>query len=447
MSIEQNTPPSSEAPNSDKSLKGRLVRMAKSCWITLQPIINRYQPIFEKYWGKFEALIERVFALSDHSSLRTPRIMLRVCVFMLAIFFLWALLFKIDQVVHAQGQVIASSHTQIVQAADGGILVNMKVQEGDEVAAGQIIAVLEKDRALASYTESQGKVMALRMTVARLQAEIMNKPLEYDASLMKSYPQLVETQMNLYKQRRKAIEDQLLVLKDNIKLAKQELAMNEPLEKMGDISKADILRLKRSANEAINQYATANNKYLQDASTELNKAQEDLNAQEQTLADREQLLDHTDIIAPTAGFVKSIRITTLGGVVRQGDEILQILPTESDLIVEAKVKPSDMANLKVGMPSKVKLDAYDASIFGSMAGKVTYISPDSLTEEAKTGPTIYYRVKVAIERADFSGKKAQEIEVRPGMTATVDIKTGSRSVLSFLLKPLSKTFGDAMSER
>ena len=239
MSTEQNTPPSSEAPNSDKSLKGRLVRMAKSFWITLQPIINRYQPIFEKYWGKFEALIERVFALSDHSSLRTPRIMLRVCVFMLVIFFLWALLFKIDQVVHAQGQVIASSHTQIVQAADGGILVNMKVQEGDEVAAGQIIAVLEKDRALASYTESQGKVMALRMTVARLQAEITNKPLEYDASLMKSYPQLVETQMNLYKQRRKAIEDQLLVLKDNIKLAKQELAMNEPLEKMGDISKGE----------------------------------------------------------------------------------------------------------------------------------------------------------------------------------------------------------------
>ena len=447
MSIEQSMPPSNKAPDSGESLKGRLIRITKSCWVGLQPMINKYRPIFERYWSEFESLIERLFSLSDHSSLRTPRIVLKICMAILLIFFLWALIFKIDQVVHAQGQVIASSHTQIVQAADGGILVNMRVQEGDEVTAGQIIAVLEKDRALASFTESQGKVMALRMTVARLQAEITNKPLEYDANLLKSYPQLVETQMNLYKQRRKAIEDQLLVLKDNIKLAKQELAMNEPLEKMGDISKADVLRLKRSANEAVNQYATANNKYLQDASTELNKAQEDLNAQEQTLADREQLLDHTDIIAPTAGFVKSVRITTLGGVVRQGDEILQILPTESDLIIEAKVKPSDMANLKVGMPSKVKLDAYDSSIFGSMTGKVIYISPDSLTEEAKTGPTIYYRVKIAIEKADFSGKKAEEIEVRPGMTATVDIKTGSRSVLSFLIKPLSKTFGDAMGER
>lgn len=207
------------------------------------------------------------------------------------------------------------------------------------------------------------------------------------------------------------------------------------------------MRLKRAVNEASTQYANASSKYLQDASAELNKAQEDLNAQEQTLADREQLLDHTDIVAPMTGLVKSIRVNTLGGVVRQGDEILQLLPTESDLIMEAKIKPSDMANLRVGLPSKVKLDAYDSSIFGSMLGTVTYISPDSLTEETKAGPSIYYRVKVAINKNEFKGDMAKQIEVRPGMTATLDIKTGSRSVLSFLMKPLSKTFGDAMGER
>ena len=429
MSLDQNTPPNQESADSVKNPKGLLARVAIS------------------YWNKFEGLVEHLFSLSDYSSMRAPRIVLRVSVAMLLVFFLWALLFKIDQVVHAQGQVIASSQTQIIQAADGGILISMKVKEGEEVVAGQIIAVLEKERALASFTESLGRVMALRMTVSRLQAEIADKPLVYDANLLKSYPQLVDTQMNLYKQKRKAINDQLVVLSDNIKLAKQELAMNEPLEKMGDISKADILRLKRAANEAATQYASASSKYLQDASAELNKAQEDLNAQEQTLADREQLLDHTDIVAPMAGLVKSIRVNTLGGVVRQGDEILQLLPTESDLIMEAKIKPSDMANLKVGLPSKVKLDAYDSSIFGSMIGTVTYISPDSLTEDTKTGPSIYYRVKVAIDKNEFKGDQAQQIEVRPGMTATLDIKTGSRSVLSFLLKPLSKTFGDALGER
>ena len=429
MPIEKNTPPDQGSSNSAKNLKGLLARVAGS------------------YWNKFEGLVERLFAFSDSSSMRAPRIILRVSVAMLLIFFLWALFFKIDQVVHAQGQVIASSQTQIIQAADGGILVSMKVKEGEEVAAGQIIAVLEKERALASFTESQGKVMALRMTVSRLQAELADKPLVYDAKLLKSYPQLVDTQMNLYKQKRQAINDQLIVLNDNIKLAKQELAMNEPLEKMGDVSKADILRLRRAANEAINQYASSKNKYLQDASAELNKAQEDLNAQEQTLADREQLLDHTDIVAPMAGLIKSIRVNTLGGVVRQGDEILQLLPTESELIVEAKIKPSDMANLTVGLPSKVKLDAYDSSIFGSMNGTITYISPDSLTEETKTGPFIYYRAKIAIDKNELKVDKAQQIEIRPGMTATLDIKTGTRSVLSFLMKPLTKTFGDAMGER
>ena len=429
MPIEQDTPPNQESADSAKDLKSRLARVATSLW------------------NKFEGLVERLFAFSDSSSMRAPRIVLRVCVAILIVFFLWALLFKIDQVVHAQGQVIASSQTQIIQAADGGILVSMKVKEGEEVVAGQIIAVLEKERALASFTESLGRVMALRMTVSRLQAEISNKPLVYDATLLKSYPQLVDTQMNLYKQKRKAINDQLIVLNDNIKLAKQELAMNEPLEKMGDISRADILRLKRAVNEAATQYANAGSKYLQDASAELNKAQEDLNAQEQILADREQLLDHTDIVAPMAGLIKSIRVNTLGGVVRQGDEILQILPTDSELIVEAKIKPSDMANLKVGLSSKVKLDAYDSSIFGSMIGCVTYISPDSLTEETKTGPFIYYRAKVAIDKNELKGDKAQQIEIRPGMTATLDIKTGTRSVLSFLMKPLTKTFGDAMGER
>ncbi len=409
--------------------------------------LKKMQPGAQKIWLQFESSAEKIFDLSDHSAIRTPRILLRVFILMLAIFFLWASLFKIGQVVHAQGQVIANSRSQIVQAADGGILAEMKVNEGDEVQAGQVIAVLEKDRALASFTESRGKVMALRMTVARLQAELGRKDLEFGPALQKSYPELVETQMNLYQQKQKALNYQLKVLKENVQLAEQELAMNLPLEKYGDISKTDILRLKRAANEARNQYATVENKYLQDASAELNKAQEDLNTQEQVLADREELLDHTDIIAPATGIIKSIKVTTLGGVVRQGDEILQILPTESDLIVEAKVKPADMASIKSGLPAKVKLDAYDYAIFGSMNGKVTYVSADTLSEETKAGPVSFYRVKISIAEKDFKGNKSQEIEVRPGMTATVDIETGKRSVLSYLTKPLTKTFSESLGER
>lgn len=408
--------------------------------------VQRWCRRLEPLWKRFEALVERLFALGDHSVVRGPRIVLRLTLALFAVLLAWASLFDIDQVIHAQGQVIASSRTQIVQAADGGVLTEMLVEEGAAVEMGQIIAVLEKDRAMAAYTESFGKVTALRLTVARLQAEIAEKPLAFPPDLVKNYPDLVETQMNLYQQKRSGYNDMMRVLKDTVQLTTSELVMNEKLLASGDVSKADVLRLRKAVNEAQTNLVTQRNKYFQEASAELNKAEEDLNTQEQNLADRTQLLEHTDIIAPATGIVKNVKVTTLGGVVRQGDEILQILPTESDLVIEAKVKPSDMASMKVGLPAKVKLDAYDYSIFGAMKGTVSYVSPDTLVEDSKTGQVTYYRVKVNIGEAEFK-EKAHDIEVRPGMTATVDIKTGARSVLSFILKPITKTLSDSFGER
>jgi adhesin transport system membrane fusion protein len=423
-----------------KSLMHSTILYTQKFWLKLQP---KLMPI----WRGFEVRVEHLFALSEHSVIKTPRVILRMSIALLTILFLWAAFFHIDQVVNAQGQVIANSRTQIVQAADGGVLVDMKVEEGDKVEQGQVIATLEQDRAFAAFTESSGKVAALGMTVMRLRAEIAEKDLNFESPIVSRYPDLAETQLNLFTQRRKAFIEQTTVLRDNVKLADEELKMNAPLEKMGDISKADLLRLKRTFNEAKGNLAGARNKYFQDASAELNKAEEDLNSQEQSLADKQQLLDHTNIVAPATGIVKSIRVTTLGGVIRQGDEILQILPTESALVIEAKLKPSDMAFMKVGLPAKVKLDAYDYSIFGTMKGTVSYISADSLTEDTKAGPLTFYRVKVNIGEKEFRGKSAMDIEVRPGMTATVDIKTGDRTILSYLLKPITKTLNQSMGEK
>lgn len=440
-------PPTSDSTRLEQA-KAWLLEQRKQFWQKAQPTIKRYGPMVERLWTRIEIVAAKIFALTDHSSLRRVRILFRVSIVFIAVFFLWSALFKIDQVVHAQGQVIASSRTQVVQAVDGGILTEMRVQEGDAVKAGEVIAILDQARALAAYTESFGKVTALRMTVARLQAEIAEKPFTISDDLQKDYPNLVETQMNLYKQRSDGFNVQTQVLKDNVRLAESELKMNAPLEKYGDISKADILRLQRAVNDAKTNLVNARNKYFQDASTELNKAQEDLNAQEQNLRDRSELLGHTDIVAPVAGIVKNVKVTTLGGVVRQGDEILQILPTESDLVVEAKIKPADMANIKVGLPAKVKLDAYDYAIFGTMGGVVTYVSADTLQEDSKAGPITYYRVKASIAEKDYKNSdRISDIEVRPGMTATVDIQTGKRSVLSYLLKPVTKTFVEAFGER
>ena len=179
----------------------------------------------------------------------------------------------------------------------------------------------------------------------------------------------------------------------------------------------------------------------------MTKAQEELNTQGEQLRDRTQLLDHTELLSPSAGIVNNIRMTTLGAVVRPGDVVLELLPTGGDLVAEAKISPTDIAFITVGQAASVKLDAYDSSIFGGMRGKVSYISPDVLTEDTKQGPHSYYRVRILISEAEFKGRKAGDIHLRPGLSASVDIKAMERTVLSYLTKPITKTFTQSMGER
>ena len=410
-------------------------------------IYNYCHEHFDVIWIPFKAKVEKLFHLTEHSAIQTPRVVVRVSLVLFGLLFLWATFFHIDQVVHAQGQVIADARTQIVQSADGGVLVDIKIKEGESVKEGQVLAIMEKSKALAGYTESYGRVASLRMTVARLQALIGNEStLVLNQNLVGNFPDLAATNQALFKQQRLSFKEQIKSLEETKKLTDEELAMNLPLEKMGDVSKADIIRLKRSANEANANYLNQKNKLLQDYAMELTKTSSDLMSQEQNLAQQEQLLEHTEIVAPATGIVKSIRVTTLGGVLKPGDEILEILPTESNLIIEAKIKPADMTNISVGLPVSVKLDNYDYSIFGVLHGKVTYVSADTLTEDTKAGPSVYYRVK-AIIQGDTLNKRSSEINVRPGMTATVDIKTGNRSVMSILMKPIVKTLNESLGER
>jgi membrane fusion protein, adhesin transport system len=189
------------------------------------------------------------------------------------------------------------------------------------------------------------------------------------------------------------------------------------------------------------------NKYFQDAQAEMTKAQEDLRTQEEALSDRSQLLDNTELLAPTNGIVKNIKVNTVGGVLRPSEELLQILPTVGDLIVEVKLKPAEVAFIKIGMPATVKLDAYDYSIFGNLHGTVSYISADTLSEDTKQGELVFYRVQIKITSREFKGSQAESIVVRPGLTATVEIKTGMRSVLAYLTKPITKTLSQGLHER
>ena len=359
---------------------------------------------------------------------------------------IWASFSKIDQVTRAQARVIAAERTQVIQAPDAGVVTKLHVREGDAVKTGQLLVTLEKERAQAGVDDSKAKVAALRITVARLQAEVYGKPLKFDADLQ-AYGDYIRNQTDLYNRRQTAFNEDINSLQRILKIAERELQINAQLVATGDVSLAEVLRLQRSAADINAQIANRRNKYFQDAQTEMTKAQEDLNTQQETLRDRAQLLEHTELVAPTNGVVNNIRATTLGAVLRPGDTVLEISPTGGDLIAEAKVSPSDIAFVEVGQVAFVKLDAYDSSIFGALTGRVSYISPDSLTEDTKQGPTSYYRVHVLVKEAEFKGKKTQEIQMRPGLTATVEIKARERTVLSYLTKPISKTLSNSLGER
>lgn len=380
------------------------------------------------------------FDVSSHASVRLT---LWVAIAGLVVLTVWAGMTEIDQVKRAQGQVIASDRTQVIQAVDGGVLRELFVQEGEEVKAGQLLASFEKTRVRAALDDTQGKVMALRITLARLRAEVYGQGLSFDPE-MKAYPSLIENQTNLFNRRKTAFTEDIQALRKVRAVLLEESAMITKLESTGDVSQADILRSRRQIADIEAQITTRHNKFFQDAQAEMTKAQEDLNAQTEALNDRTQLLEQTDMTAPSRGLVKNIRVTTLGGVVRAGDTVMELLPTQSGLVLEAKVYPGDIAFVTVGQAANVKLDAFDASIYGGFRGEVVYVSPDTLTEETQRGPQPYYRVHVKIGDKDFRGEKAPRMEVRPGMTAQVDLVVGQRSILSYLTNPVSKVLTQAL---
>jgi adhesin transport system membrane fusion protein len=358
----------------------------------------------------------------------------------------WAGWAEIDQVSRAMGQVIPAGRVQVIQSADGGVIGEILVREGDRVRRGQKLVVLDPVRIQAAVEESRAKVASYRTVKSRIEAELFNRPLAFTDDVQ-AFPEFVANQRQLYSRRRTAQAEDIGTLRNMQAIARRELEMNMPLLEFGDVSRSEIMRLQRSVADIDGQIANRQNKYLQDLQAEYSRTEEELVVAEQTLKQRVAALDAAILFAPTDGVVKNVRFTTIGAVLRPGDEVLQIVPTGDKLIIEAKVSPTDIAYLRVGQNASVKFDAYDSSIYGSARGRVTYISPDTLTEQKPTGEQIFYRVNVTADARSLRPRVGEAIEIQPGMTATVEIKTGKNTVLGYLLKPISKTFGESMGER
>lgn len=362
----------------------------------------------------------------------------------------FAAIFDIDQAVRAQGQVIPGSRTQVVQAVDGGMLVALHVREGDTVKAGQKLAEFEPDRAQASYLQSQAEVASRSIAITRARAELAGSLPIYSAEQMKQWREFAQVQLGIYKQRKQSLEEEVEVLESSLRLAEDELAMTRRLLSNGDISRTEAMRAERQVLDLKARISGVRNKYFQDTRLELAKLEDDLSVSRNRLTERENVLRHTDLTSPMDGIVKVVRVTTVGGVLRPGDELMQISPLDDELLVEIKVSPTDVGQIKAGLPVSLRFDAFDSSIFGKVPGVLRYISPDTLTEQGQAGQAhTFYRALVAINWQQMNGQtsKVRPQDIKPGMTATADVLTGERSLLHFVFKPITRAFSGALTQR
>lgn len=381
-----------------------------------------------------------------NEELRGSRRVLWAVFIALISFFLWANFSEIDQITRAQGSVIPSSNVQLIQSKNGGVLKQLPVSVGDIVDQDQVVAQFEETNAEADYQEAKAQVAALSAAMSRLTAELFASNPEF-SELADEFPHFVRSQKLLFDRRQSAKREEIENLDAILALVREEIQMNEPLLAKGDVSKTEILRLQREEAELVAKRGKISNDYFQATQAEYNETEEEFERISQLLIQRKKQLEGTTLTAPVKGIVKSIRLTTVGGVIRPGEDVLEIVPLEDDLMIEAKVAPQDIGFLRVGMDVSVKIDAYDYTIYGDLNGVLSYISADTLEENTQRGDVPFYRVHVRTQGRKFSGRPDAELQILPGMTATVEVKTGKNTVLSYLLKPIVKTLRESMGER
>ncbi|MCG5129882.1 HlyD family type I secretion periplasmic adaptor subunit [Enterobacter mori] len=363
---------------------------------------------------------------------------------LLAVFIAWASLFKLDEVTTGSGKVIPSSHEQVIQSLEGGIIHSLMVREGDIVERGQQLAQLDRTKTESSVLESESRLNAALATAARLKAEVNDTALAFPEELDDDV-ELVKQETALYQSRRESLEKGLAGLRQGAELVQRELSLTRPLVTQGAASKVEVLRLERQKNELENKITEMKNQYYVRAREELAKANAEIEAQRSVMKGREDSLTRLTFNAPVRGIVKDIDVTTVGGVIPPNGKLMSLVPLDDQMVIEAKISPRDVAFIHPGQKALVKITAYDYSIYGGLEGEVTMISPDTLQDEVKRD-VYYYRVYIRTDSNHLTNKQGQEFPVFPGMIATVDIKTGSKTILDYLLKPLNKA-KEALRER
>lgn len=363
----------------------------------------------------------------------------------------WASWFELDEITRGQGKVIPTSREQVIQSLDSGVISEMLVREGSVVEKDQVLLRIDDARSGAVYREAQEKYLALAALATRLKAEAYGTPLVFPKALQ-AYPALIQQETQAFQARRRALSESLSALDNSLTAVRRELAISEPMVRQGVMSEIELLRLTRQQSELMGQRAERQNRYLTDANNELVKVSSELSQTKESASAREDAFMRTTIKSPMKGVVKNVQITTVGGVVQAGQPILEIVPTEDEMLVEAYVKPSEVAFLKVGQSAVVKLTAYDFNKYGGLDGVLEHLSPDTLRDEKQRKPGTPVELEEGLYRILVRVKQTTELRnglrltPSPGMTASVEIRTGYKTVMEYIFRPLQNVT-QALRER
>lgn len=364
---------------------------------------------------------------------------------------LWASQFELDEITRGQGKVIPTSREQVIQSLDSGVLSEMFVREGSVVEKNQVLLRIDDARSGAVYREAQEKYLSLSALAARLKAEAYGTDLVFPPEL-KANPALMQQELQAFNARKRSLTQSLHAFDTSLAAVTRELTITEPMVRQGVMSEVELLRLKRQQSDLMGQRAERQNRYLTDANNELTRVSSELSQTKESASAREDAFRRTTIRSPMKGIVKNVQITTVGGVVQAGQPILEIVPTEDEMLVEAYVKPSEVAFLKVGQEAVVKLTAYDFNKYGGLDGVLEHLSPDTLRDERQKKPGNPVELEEGLYRILVRVKESPELRnglqltPSPGMTASVEIQTGKKTVLEYIFRPLQNV-SQALRER
>lgn len=426
-----NTPrvtPSSAAQGDQQALMQKILRLRRE---------NQNQADLD--------LVDDVYAATLRERQPALRWGLYSIVLVMLVFVLWAAWAQLEEVTTGSGKVIPTSREQIIQSLESGVLAEIMVSEGDTVEADQALLRIDDVRQGASVKEGQSKVDALLAAAARLRAESLGGALAFPAEVQRRAPDLIRNEQQTFEARRRSLDASLGAQQQALRLAQDELRITEPMAAGGYVSDVEVLRIKRTIAEAKGRMSELSGKFRADAAAELARVESELAGQRAGQTSREDTFRRTVLRAPKRGVVKNIRINTVGGVIQPGQDLLEIIPMDDSLLIETRIRPSDIAFLRPGMEAIVKVTAYDSAIYGWLPAKLVQISPDTLRDEVRRDET-YYRALVRTDAAALKTPDGRSLPIIPGMLAQVDIKTGQKSVLSYVFKPVLRA-RDALRER